>query len=83
MERTRERYRAQGFEDAYRWAQFDDVPFTPPSKPPRDTSGEPAPATGDCAVPRSRDAALVILHPLMLLLSCGSEMLRTAATEIL
>lgn len=33
MERTREYYRAQGFDDVYRWAHFDDVPFTPLRKP--------------------------------------------------
>ena len=37
MQRTRDYYRAQGFEDAYRWAQVDAVPFTPLSKPPRDS----------------------------------------------
>jgi hypothetical protein len=33
MERTRDYYRALGFETAYRWAHYDEVPFTPPSKP--------------------------------------------------
>lgn len=33
MERTREYYEAQGFEKPYRWAQFDEVPFTLPDKP--------------------------------------------------
>jgi D-proline reductase (dithiol) PrdB len=28
MERTREYYRAQGFDEPYVWAHFDDVPFT-------------------------------------------------------
>lgn len=32
MARTREYYEAQGFERAYRWAQFDDVPFSVPTK---------------------------------------------------
>ncbi|HEY7268965.1 MAG TPA: hypothetical protein VH951_03985 [Dehalococcoidia bacterium] len=36
MERTREYYRAQGFDEAYRWAHFDDVPFTRPPRPIRD-----------------------------------------------
>lgn len=29
MARTREYYRAQGFEEAYRWANFEEAPFTP------------------------------------------------------
>jgi len=29
IDRTREYYAAQGYERPYRWAQFDDVPFTP------------------------------------------------------
>ena len=29
MERTRRYYEAQGFEKAYAWARFDDIPFTP------------------------------------------------------
>ena len=33
MERTRRYYEAQGFEKAYAWAHFDDVPFTPLDKP--------------------------------------------------
>jgi len=33
MERSRLYYEAQGFDRAYRWAMFDDVPFTPLSKP--------------------------------------------------
>ena len=33
MERTRRYYEAHGFEKAYRWAQFDDVPFTALAKP--------------------------------------------------
>ena len=33
MERTRAYYAAQGFEAAYVWAYFDDVPFSPLSKP--------------------------------------------------
>jgi len=33
MERTRRYYEAQGFENPYVWAHFDDVPFTPPGKP--------------------------------------------------
>ena len=33
MERSRLYYEAQGFEKAYRWATFDDVPFTPLTKP--------------------------------------------------
>ncbi len=33
MERTRAYYMAQGFEAAYVWAHFDDVPFVPLSKP--------------------------------------------------
>ena len=33
MERTRRYYEAQGFDRAYVWAHFDDVPFTPLAKP--------------------------------------------------
>lgn len=33
MERTRAYYAAQGFENAYVWAHFDDVPFVPLVKP--------------------------------------------------
>ncbi len=33
MARTREYYRALGYEDAYRWAHFADAPFTPLRKP--------------------------------------------------
>jgi hypothetical protein len=33
MEKSRLYYEAQGFENAYRWATFDDVPFTPLAKP--------------------------------------------------
>ena len=33
MERTRNYYRALGYSNDYRWATFDDVPFTPPAKP--------------------------------------------------
>ena len=33
MERTRAYYAAQGFDTAYVWAHFDDVPFAPLSKP--------------------------------------------------
>ncbi len=33
MERTRNYYRALGYESDYVWAHHEDVPFTPPSKP--------------------------------------------------
>jgi D-proline reductase (dithiol) PrdB len=33
MERTRAWYEAQGYERAYHWAHFDDVPFEPLPKP--------------------------------------------------
>lgn len=33
IDRTREFYRAQGYENAYRWARFDEVPFARPAKP--------------------------------------------------
>jgi len=33
MERSRQYYAAQGFEKAYQWAHFDEVPFTPLAKP--------------------------------------------------
>ena len=32
MEKTRRYYQAQGFEKAYQWAQFDEIPFSPLSK---------------------------------------------------
>lgn len=37
MDRTRRYYEAQGFDRAYQWAQFDDVPFQPLTKPLRDS----------------------------------------------
>ena len=33
IDKSREYYEASGFEQPYRWAAFDDVPFTPLSKP--------------------------------------------------
>ena len=33
IDKSREFYAAQGFADPYRWARFDDVPFTPLKKP--------------------------------------------------
>lgn len=33
MERTRRYYEAQGFEQPYKWAAFNEAPFTAPSKP--------------------------------------------------
>ena len=33
MERTRRYYEAQAFSEPYRWARFDDAPFTPLPKP--------------------------------------------------
>jgi D-proline reductase (dithiol) PrdB len=33
MQRTRDYYRALGFDTAYRWAHHDEVPFTPVSRP--------------------------------------------------
>jgi len=33
IDKSREYYEAQGFEQAYRWAAFDDVPFARPTKP--------------------------------------------------
>ena len=36
MEKTRRYYEAQGFERAYRWAEYDDIPFTPLKKPLED-----------------------------------------------
>ncbi len=38
MERTRAWYEAQGYERAYRWAHFEDVPFTPVPKPLSETT---------------------------------------------
>lgn len=37
MQRTRDWYRALGYEDAYRYAHFEEVPFHRPPKPLRDT----------------------------------------------
>jgi hypothetical protein len=34
MQRTREYYLALGYNNPYRWAHFDNVPFTPLKKPP-------------------------------------------------
>ncbi|MEX2615868.1 MAG: glycine/sarcosine/betaine reductase selenoprotein B family protein [Alphaproteobacteria bacterium] len=33
IDKTREYYKAQGYEKPYRWAHFEDVPFTPLKKP--------------------------------------------------
>jgi hypothetical protein len=33
IDRTREFYAAQGYDRPYRWAHFDEVPFTAPTKP--------------------------------------------------
>ncbi|MEP1122441.1 MAG: glycine/sarcosine/betaine reductase selenoprotein B family protein [Ilumatobacter sp.] len=33
IDKSREYYQAQGFEHPYRWAAFDEVPFSPSSKP--------------------------------------------------
>ena len=33
MQRTRDFYRAQGFEKDYEWAHYDEIPFTPLRKP--------------------------------------------------
>ena len=33
IDKTREYYKAQGYEKPYNWAHFDDVPFTPLKKP--------------------------------------------------
>lgn len=38
MARTRRYYEAQGYETPYTWAHFDDVPFTPLSKPLHDAT---------------------------------------------
>ena len=38
MERTRNYYAAQGFQQAYQWAHFDDIPFTRPAKPLADST---------------------------------------------
>ena len=38
MERTRRYYEAQGFEKAYGWAHFEDIPFTPLRKPVSDST---------------------------------------------
>ena len=33
IDKTREYYRAEGYDTPYRWAHFDDIPFTPLAKP--------------------------------------------------
>jgi hypothetical protein len=33
IDKTREYYRAEGYDTPYRWAHFEEVPFTPPGKP--------------------------------------------------
>ena len=33
IDKTREYYRAEGYDKSYRWAHFDDVPFTPLTRP--------------------------------------------------
>ena len=33
IDRTRDYYLSQGYKKPYQWAHFDDVPFTPLSKP--------------------------------------------------
>jgi hypothetical protein len=33
IDKTREYYRGQGYETPYRWAHFDDIPFTRPARP--------------------------------------------------
>ena len=33
IDRTRDYYLAEGYDEPYRWAHFDDVPFTPLAKP--------------------------------------------------
>ena len=38
MERTRLYYEAQGYQTPYRWAHFDEVPFTRPKKPLAETT---------------------------------------------
>ncbi len=38
MERSRRFYEAQGFETPYTWANFDEVPFTQPSRPLADST---------------------------------------------
>ncbi len=48
MERSRDYYRAQGYAEAYRWAHFDEVPFTGLVKP-----------LSDCTVALITTASLV------------------------
>jgi hypothetical protein len=33
IDKTRDYYRAEGYDTPYRWAHFDDIPFTPLAKP--------------------------------------------------
>jgi D-proline reductase (dithiol) PrdB len=37
IDKSREYYQAQGYDRAYRWAAFDEVPFTPTGKPLADS----------------------------------------------
>ncbi len=54
IERTREHYLREGYNNPYRWAYYDEVPFTPLTKPVRDcrvalvtTAAEYQPDKGD------------------------------------
>ena len=54
IERTREHYLSQGYDNPYRWAYYDEVPFTPLTKPVREcrvalvtTAAEYQPDKGD------------------------------------
>jgi len=33
IDKTREYYTSEGYDTPYRWAHFDEIPFTPPAKP--------------------------------------------------
>ena len=54
IDRTREYYLSQGYDKPYRWAHFDDVPFTPLAKPLAKCRATLV-STSDVAV-RSRDS---------------------------
>ncbi|PPR19565.1 MAG: hypothetical protein CFH40_02253, partial [Alphaproteobacteria bacterium MarineAlpha10_Bin3] len=46
IDKTRDYYLSQGYDKPYRWANFDDVPFTPLNKPLAESRGEIVYAAG-------------------------------------
>ena len=54
MDRIRDYYIAQGYEKPYRWAHFEDVPFTPLKKPLSESKVTLF-STSDVSVKRAED----------------------------